>query len=181
MIELILGGARSGKSALAEQKAAASGMTVIYIATGQSGDREMAERIHHHRARRPAAWQTVEEPVHLATTLVQHCATNTCILVDCLTLWLSNLLFTGTAAQQAEQGTKPDCPLLTAEIHQLLTTIPSLPGKIILVSNEVGMGIIPLGALNRLFADEQGRLNQKIAVLANHVTLVSAGIPLPLK
>jgi adenosylcobinamide kinase/adenosylcobinamide-phosphate guanylyltransferase len=185
MIELILGGARSGKSLLAEQRAAASNLPIIYIATGQAGDAEMALRITHHRASRPAQWQTVEEPIHLAAALAkhssQHGSQQQCIVVDCLTLWLTNLLLTGQAAQQAEAGEKMACPLFTEELAALFTVLNNVEGHIIFVSNEVGMGIVPMGAVNRLFIDEQGRLNQRVARLADRVTFVAAGMPLALK
>lgn len=181
MIELILGGARSGKSALAERRAGESGLAVTYIATAQAGDAEMAQRIAHHQARRPAHWQLVEEPLHLADTLRTHAASDRLLLVDCLTLWLSNLLFAGRAATQAEAGQTVDCPLLSGEIRSLLDALPHLAGRIILVSNEVGLGIIPLGAATRLYVDEAGRLNQRVAALAQRATLVAAGLPLELK
>ena len=181
MIELILGGARSGKSALAEQRAQDSGLAVTYIATGEAGDAEMAERITHHKARRPAHWSLVEEPVHLAATLRAHAAADRCLLVDCLTLWLSNLLFRGQAARQAEAGDAVNCPLLKNETSALFDCLSQLPGHVILVSNEVGLGIVPMGAATRLFVDEAGRLNQRIAALSARVTLVAAGLPLELK
>jgi len=181
MIELILGGARSGKSALAEQQAQDSGLAVTYIATAQAGDGEMARRIAHHQARRPTEWGLVEEPLHLAKVLAAKAAPDRLLLVDCLTLWLSNLLFSGEAGKQADAGQAIDCPLLTTEISTLLEQLPPLPGRIILVSNEVGLGIIPLGAVTRLYVDEAGRLNQRIAALADRVTFVAAGLPLVLK
>ncbi|MFV0370278.1 MAG: bifunctional adenosylcobinamide kinase/adenosylcobinamide-phosphate guanylyltransferase [Azonexus sp.] len=181
MRQLILGGARSGKSRLAETQAAASGGRVIYIATAQVGDGEMARRIAQHRERRPAEWGCVEEPLHLAAALERHAAPDVCLLVDCLTLWLSNLLFAGVAAAQAEAGQASDCPLFAAETGALLAALPALPGRIILVSNEVGCGIVPMHPVSRLFADEQGRLNQRVAALCEQVTLVAAGLPLTLK
>ena len=181
MIELILGGARSGKSALAERRAAESCLAVSYIATAQAGDEEMARRIAHHRARRPAPWALVEEPLHLAEALTMHAAADRCLLVDCLTLWLSNLLYAGAAARQAEAGEAVDCPLLAFETSALLDCLPQLTGRIILVSNEVGLGIVPLGAATRLFVDDAGRLNQSIARTAQRVTFVAAGLPLELK
>ncbi|GAB2181063.1 bifunctional adenosylcobinamide kinase/adenosylcobinamide-phosphate guanylyltransferase [Denitratisoma sp. agr-D3] len=181
MVELILGGARSGKSALAEQRAVESGLAVTYIATAQAGDGEMVARIAHHRARRPAQWGLVEEPVQLADVLRRHAAEDILLLVDCLTLWLSNLLFQGRAAAQAEAGLAVDCPLLAEQTQALLDVLPSLPGRVLLVSNEVGLGIVPLGAATRLYVDEAGRLNQRIAALAQRVTFVAAGLPLVLK
>ena len=181
MIELILGGARSGKSALAEQRARDSGLAVTYIATGAAGDAEMAARIAHHQMRRPAHWALLEEPLHLAATLRAHAAADRCLLVDCLTLWLSNLLLRGQAAQQAEAGDAVNCALLKNETIALFDCLPQLPGHVILVSNEVGLGIVPMGAATRLFVDEAGRLNQRIAALSARVTFVAAGLPLDLK
>ncbi|MBS1190791.1 MAG: adenosylcobinamide kinase [Rhodocyclaceae bacterium] len=181
MKELIIGGARSGKSALAERRAAESGLAVTYIATAQAGDGEMARRVAHHKARRPAHWGCAEEPIRLVAALETHAAPGTCLLVDCLTLWLSNLFFAGRAAAQAEAGEAIDCPLLRDETAALLDALPRLPGRIILVSNEVGWGIVPMNPLARLFADEQGRLNQRVAAACDRVTLVAAGLPLALK
>lgn len=181
MAELIIGGARSGKSALAEQRAKDSGLRVVYVATAQAGDEEMARRIAHHRARRPADWACVEAPLHLAAALREQAAADACLMVDCLTLWLSNLYFTGRAAAQAEAGAALDCPLLTGETQALLQALSVLPGRIILVSNEVGWGITPMHPVSRLFADEQGRLNQRVAAACGQVTLVAAGLPLDLK
>ena len=165
MIELVIGGARSGKSGYAERQALAAGLRVTYLATAQALDAEMAERIAHHRARRPALWRSVEEPVALADALARTAAPEACVLVDCLTLWLSNVLFAG----------RDD------EIDRFLATLPALPGRIILVSNEVGWSIVPENALARRFRDEQGRLNQRVAALAERVTLIAAGLPLVLK
>ncbi len=181
MIELILGGARSGKSALAEQRATESGLAVTYIATARVGDEEMARRIAHHRSRRPQQWALVEEPLHLAAALAEHAATDRCVLVDCLTLWLTNLLYAGSAAQQAEAGGEVSCPLLTFETTALLDCLRQIPGRVILVSNEVGLGIVPLGAVTRFYVDEAGRLNQSIARTAERVSFVAAGLPLELK
>lgn len=175
--ELILGGARSGKSALAERRAIDSGLNVIYIATAcETGDTEMAARIAHHRARRPSHWQTEEEPLQLAARLHQWAAPDRLLLVDCLTLWLTNLML------GLETDLEPDrVPGLEPERQQLLDVLPALPGRIILVSNEVGWGIVPMNELSRRFADEQGRLNQAVAAVCSKVTLVAAGLPLELK
>ncbi len=181
MKELILGGARSGKSLLAEKRAAESGLRVVYLATAEARDGEMARRIAHHRERRPSDWACAEETLHLAARLQELAAPDTCILVDCLTLWLSNLLFAGQAAKQAEAGEAVSCPLFGNETAALIECLPQLPGRIILVSNEVGWGIVPMHPVSRLFADEQGRLNQRVAATCDHVTLVAAGLPLSLK
>jgi adenosylcobinamide kinase/adenosylcobinamide-phosphate guanylyltransferase len=165
LIELVIGGARSGKSAHAERQALASGLRCVYVATAQAHDDEMAQRIAHHRARRPVHWRTVEEPLALAAALRRVAAPDACLLVDCLTLWLTNLML-------AER---------TDEVESLLTVLPALPGSLILVSNEVGWGIVPENPLARRFRDEQGWLNQCVAALADRVTLVAAGLPLSLK
>lgn len=168
MKELILGGARSGKSALAQQRAGESGLKVIYIATAQVLDQEMAERIALHRQARPAGWRLVEEPLALAQALQAHAAADRCLLVDCLTLWLNNLL-----AQSEDR--------LLLEKQTLLETLPALPGSIILVSNEVGQGIVPVNPLARRFRDEAGWLHQALAQCCERVTLTVAGLPLSLK
>ncbi|HJU38623.1 MAG TPA: bifunctional adenosylcobinamide kinase/adenosylcobinamide-phosphate guanylyltransferase [Tahibacter sp.] len=168
MRTLITGGARSGKSALAERLAAMS-HDVVYVATATAGDAEMAERIAHHRARRPAAWALVEEPVALAGTLARVAAPQRYVLVDCLTLWLTNLLVAD------------DETIFTKECNALLDILPSLPGELILVTNEVGLGVVPLGALTRRFVDEAGRLNQAVAARCDRVVMTIAGLPLPLK
>ena len=169
MRTLILGGARSGKSALAERLAARQA-DVVYIATAQARDGEMAARVAHHRERRPAQWRTIEEPLALAAALREHARDGRCVLVDCLTLWLSNLL--------DEQRAVEDWP---RERDDLLHTLPTLPGEIILVSNEVGLGVVPLGELTRRFVDEAGRLHQHLAAPCERVLFVAAGLPLALK
>ncbi|MBV8047003.1 MAG: bifunctional adenosylcobinamide kinase/adenosylcobinamide-phosphate guanylyltransferase [Paludibacterium sp.] len=177
---LIMGGARSGKSAWAESEAIARGKAVIYIATSRVGDAEMAARIAHHRARRPAHWQTVEESLSLAATLAAHSRPDNLILVDCLTLWLSNLLF-AEGEDYPEVGEIALPARFHAERAALLETLPTLPGDILLVSNEVGMGIVPWGAVSRAFADEAGRLNQALAQRCQRVVMLIAGLPLTLK
>lgn len=179
MKELIIGGARSGKSQLAEARALAGGLAVTYVATAEARDDEMAARIAHHRAGRPAGWHCVEEPLRLAVTLAHLARPDTCLLVDCLTLWLSNLLLAG--GDLASSAELPRTPLAAAEIDALLAILPGLPGQVILVSNEVGCGIVPANALARRFADAQGRLNQRVAAACDEVTLVAAGLPLTLK
>lgn len=169
MLELVLGGARSGKSRCAEALAAASGMECIYIATAQVGDAEMAARIDRHRATRDTTWHTVEEPLRLAQVLRDHAGPGRCLLVDCLTLWLTNLLI-------AE-----DADLFAHERAQLLDTLPQLEGRIIMVSNEVGQGIVPMAALARRFVDESGWLHQELAARSDRVFWVVAGLPQVLK
>lgn len=178
---LVIGGARSGKSALAERLAHESGKEVVYLATAHAGDGEMGARIAHHRERRPAHWRTVEESLLLAGTLRRECAPDRLVLVDCLTLWLTNLMLSGAAplAESGELVLPPGFGHERAALLDLLQT--GLPGELVLVSNEVGMGIVPLGALSRRFADEAGRLNQEVAARADRVILVAAGLPLVLK
>ena len=179
-VTLVLGGARSGKSAHAEQLAAqqAGGRAVLYIATARAGDAEMTARIAHHRARRPAHWICVEEPLQLAAALARH--PGAVILVDCLTLWLSNLIFS-SSARLPDTGTIALPDLFEYERAALLDTLGRTSSDVILVSNEVGMGIVPMGALTRCFVDEAGRLNQAVAAIADRVVLVTAGLPLVLK
>jgi adenosylcobinamide kinase/adenosylcobinamide-phosphate guanylyltransferase len=168
MLTLILGGARSGKSRHAQQLAESSGLPVTVIATAQARDDEMAARIARHRVERPDDWQTVEEPLHLAQALQQAAGPGRCVLVDCLTLWLMNLLEDGEAVFAAERAA-------------LLHLLPSLAGEIVFVSNEIGLGVIPLGELSRRFVDEAGWLNQDVARLADNVSFIAAGLPLVLK
>jgi len=172
-VHLVLGGARSGKSTFAEKLAATSELAVTYIATAQVYDDEFAKRIAHHQARRPADWQVIEAPFNLASVLESHATGNSCVIVDCLTLWLAQCIC-------------PDCALPETvswenERAALVKALPNLKGEVILVSNEVGMGIVPLGEINRQFQDEQGRLNQSIATLADKVSFITAGLPIQLK
>lgn len=169
MKELILGGVRSGKSALAQQRALASGLHLTFIATATAGDEAMAARIQRHRLERTDAWTLIEEPIALADVLRQSAAPDRCLLVDCLTLWLSNLL--GAASESVFQH----------ERQALLELLPQLPGHIILVSNEVNMGVVPMGELSRRFCDEAGWLHQALAQQCQRVTLSVAGLPLVLK
>ncbi|PVZ70375.1 bifunctional adenosylcobinamide kinase/adenosylcobinamide-phosphate guanylyltransferase [Pelagibaculum spongiae] len=172
MKQLFLGGARSGKSRMAEQAAIDSGLEVIYFATAEcfNQDGEMAKRIERHRQQRPSQWQVIEEPIQLAEQLKNAAAENSCLLVDCLTLWLSNLLC------------KEDEALFQSEKQQLLALLEQdLPGHLILVSNEVGQGIIPMGELSRRYVDESGWLHQAVAARADKVIFSLAGLPQVLK
>jgi adenosylcobinamide kinase/adenosylcobinamide-phosphate guanylyltransferase len=170
MKELILGGARSGKSHYAEVRAKESKFDVIYIATAQALDYEMEQRIQHHQQQRPDDWQLVEEPLNLISVLNQHASETSCILVDCLTLWLSNQLCSEQHKDKVERN-----------IEELVVAIAQLPGKIIFVSNEVSMGIVPMGEINRQFVDNAGRLHQRLAAVCDKVTLMVAGIPSHIK
>ncbi len=169
MKQLILGGVRSGKSQLAEQAAKDSGLAVTYIATALSADAEMQQRIDKHCQRRPDDWAVLEAPYALAACLQQHAASECCLLVDCLTSWLTNLLCADDE-QQFEQ-----------ELSALLDVLPTLPGQIIFVSNETSMGVVPMGELTRRFCDEAGLLHQAIAQRCDKVVLSIAGLPQILK
>ncbi|HGY9627203.1 bifunctional adenosylcobinamide kinase/adenosylcobinamide-phosphate guanylyltransferase [Pseudomonas putida] len=169
MRNLILGGARSGKSRLAEQLAVASGLPVTYIATSQPLDGEMNERVQLHRQRRPSEWGLVEEPLALASVLRAQADTERCLLVDCLTLWLTNLLML------------EDDQRLAHERDALLDCLQTLPGTLILVSNETGLGVVPMGELTRRYVDLAGWLHQAVAERCERVVLTVAGLPLMLK
>jgi adenosylcobinamide kinase/adenosylcobinamide-phosphate guanylyltransferase len=164
---LVLGGARSGKSAYAERQVMLSGLERVYIATAQPGDPEMAKRIAEHRARRDAGWRTVQEPEQLEYTLTAEAGEGKAVMVDCLTLWLSNLMHSGADTELRTQA--------------LCDTAGRLPGLVVFVSNEVGLGLVPDTPLGRTFRDAQGRLNQALAAVATHVVFVAAGLPLYLK
>lgn len=181
---LVLGGARSGKSAYAEQLALATNLPLVYIATAQARDAEMQARIAHHQQRRATDWLLVEEPLALAEALLIWCTPGRVVLLDCLTLWLSNILFP-EFDQEADQHADvaviglPDC--FHTRRRQFLSALDTLPGELIIVSNEVGLGVIPYGAVSRCFVDEAGRLNQHVAQRCERVVLVTAGLPLDLK
>ncbi|MES2066821.1 MAG: bifunctional adenosylcobinamide kinase/adenosylcobinamide-phosphate guanylyltransferase [Pseudomonadota bacterium] len=165
--QLILGGARSGKSAFAQRQAEGLPGALLYVATAQALDGEMDDRIARHRAERGARWQTLEVPLALAEAIAAHSRPETVLLIDCLTLWASNLLF-------AEAD-------LASAIDDLTAAIAAAPGKILLVSNEVGLGIVPDNALARRFRDMAGTINQAIARTVDSVVFVAAGLPLVLK
>ncbi|HUF87558.1 MAG TPA: bifunctional adenosylcobinamide kinase/adenosylcobinamide-phosphate guanylyltransferase [Thermohalobaculum sp.] len=163
-LSLILGGARSGKSARALALAEAPR---VFIATAEALDDEMAERIRRHHAERGPDWGLAEAPLELAAAVRDHSGERVTLVVDCLTLWLSNLMHHGRDAD--------------AEIDALVLALAEAPGRVVLVSNEVGLGLAPVNALGRAFRDAQGRLNQRIAGAADHVEFVAAGLPLILK
>ncbi len=164
---LVLGGARSGKSLFAERQIEATGLAACYIATAQAHDAEMAERIRRHRQRRGDTWTTVEEPLHLAEALDNAMSPETAVLVDCLTIWLANVMTSGHSPER--------------EIDGLLHVLGKATGQVVLVSNEVGMGIVPENALARKFRDEAGVMHQRIAAIAGRVIFVATGLPLVLK
>ena len=169
-IILISGGARSGKSGLAERLAAGYGDPLLYLATAHAGDGEMAERIGRHRERRGSAWQTIEEPYDLAGVLTGHDGWFKATLVDCVTLWLTNLLL-----DEARRAGALD------RVRELADTAKSLQTPLILVTNEVGMGIVPDNELARRFRDLAGEANEILATAADEVYLTFAGLPLQLK
>ncbi|WP_042160691.1 bifunctional adenosylcobinamide kinase/adenosylcobinamide-phosphate guanylyltransferase [Paenibacillus gorillae] len=196
MAILVTGGARSGKSSFAEQLAARLGKRGIYIATSRIWDEEMAERIEKHkqdRNRTGFEWRTIEEPLELAKQLTNLAAAEALlldeaeieppvVLIDCLTLWLSNLLL----LSEEKSGSSDDLRKSTGEwlepqVQALLTAVAAFPYPLICVTNEVGDGVVPPYPLGRLFRDEAGRLNQRIAALSERVFLVTAGIPVDLK
>lgn len=169
MIHLVLGGARSGKSSYAERLAVDSGKDVCYVATATAGDAEMQQRIARHQAQRPAQWSLIEEPLALRELIAQQQSSEQLLLVDCLTLWLSNHLL------------NPDPTDLQQLQDALCETLANSASDVILVSNEVGLGIVPMGEISRMFVDHAGWLNQAVARVADDVTLISAGLPLQLK
>ena len=164
---LVLGGARSGKSLFAERLVRDSGLARMYLATAAAGDDEMGARIAQHRTQRGDGWTTIEEPLALVETLERHARVDRVILVDCLTLWLSNLMF-------ADRD--PDL-----ESYRLANCLRNTPTPIVLVSNEVGLGLVPETPIGRAFRDSQGRLNQIVAAAVPAVTFIAAGLPLWLK
>jgi len=169
MKTLLLGGVRSGKSRLAEEMAAATGLAVSYLATAEAGDAEMRARIEAHQARRPPGWHSHEEPICLAQALRQRARADSCLLVDCLSLWVTNLLL-------AE-----DSSCAEREIDALLEFLPACPGELIMVSTESNLGVVPMGELSRRYCDRLGLLHQDVAGLCDRVILTVAGLPHYLK
>jgi adenosylcobinamide kinase/adenosylcobinamide-phosphate guanylyltransferase len=164
-VTLVLGGARSGKSRFAEELIERAGQPARYLATAEPSDDEMRARIAAHRARRGGNWTTIEEPLDLVNVLLAGDARP--MLIDCLTLWLANLM-----GGQRDVG---------FEIERLLSLLPRAKSPLVLVTNEVGLGIVPENALAREFRDHAGRLNQGVARLAQRVVFMAAGLPLTLK
>ena len=166
-VTLVLGGARSGKSRYGERLAAQSGLTPVYVATAEAFDAEMDERIGEHKARRGAQWRNVEEPLELLAALKANAQADKCLLVDCLTLWVTNCML-------AERDPVTAC-------QSLVEALPSLPGPVIFISNETGLGIVPDNAMARRFRDMAGLVNQAIAAAADRVVFIAAGLPIVLK
>ena len=166
-VTLVLGGARSGKSGYAERLVEAAATSGTYCATAEAGDAEMAERIAAHKARRGAFWRTVEEPLALAATIGVAAAAVRPLLIDCLTLWLTNIMLAGRHIE--------------TETEKLGASLRLAAGPVVLVANEVGMGLVPETTLGREFRDAAGRLNQQVAAIADRVVFVAAGLPLVLK
>ena len=166
-VTLVLGGARSGKSRYAEGLIETAAMHGTYCATAEAGDAEMTARIATHRARRGDFWHTVEAPLELPSVIVSEAAADRPLLIDCLTLWLSNLLL-------ADKNIETETRLLCAALGEAA-------GSVVLVANEVGLGLVPETLLGRRFRDEAGRLNQEVASLADRVVFIVAGLPLVLK
>ena len=166
---LITGGARSGKSRYAEQRAGELGPRLLYIATAEARDQEMRQRIAEHRKRRGNNWVTIEEPLELTTTLLAQQSRMDCALVDCLTLWLSNLLLAYEVKYAREK------------VERVVETAKQLDFHLIWVSNEIGWGIVPDNSLAREFRDLSGWANQRLATVANEVVLMVTGIPMIVK
>jgi len=166
-LSLILGGARSGKSEFAEKFTMKTGLKPVYIATAAPRDDEMQTRIKDHKERRGREWITIEEEIDLVSCLKDNCLPKRMVLVDCLTLWLSNLMLAGHPIE--------------AECDRLIETLPLLHGPAVFVTSEVGLGIVPDNASARAFRDYQGKLNQRLAQRSDYVVLMSAGLPLTLK
>jgi adenosylcobinamide kinase/adenosylcobinamide-phosphate guanylyltransferase len=164
---LVLGGARSGKSRFAEDLIRSAGLPALYLATAEPRDAEMRDRIEAHRARRGTGWATIEEPLEIVNRLLAAASEGKPILVDCLTLWLANLMGAG-------------CDI-GFETQRLLAALPRIKAPVVMVANEVGLGIVPENALAREFRDHAGRLNQSIAARAERVVFMAAGLPLALK
>jgi adenosylcobinamide kinase/adenosylcobinamide-phosphate guanylyltransferase len=164
---LVLGGARSGKSAFAEKLVGDSGLAKVYLATATPGDDEMRLRIAQHRTQRGEGWTTVEEPLALVDALTREVTHGRAVLVDCLTLWLSNLMLAGRDPE--------------IEARRLTRFLGVAKYPVVLVSNEVGLGLVPDTPLGRRFRDAQGRLNQIVAALVPNVVFIAAGLPLWLK
>ena len=169
---LILGGARSGKSSFAQRLAKRVGSNVLFLATAQAGDDEMAERITRHKASRPATWRTVEEPLELASVLQAEVASADVVILDCLTLWLSNLLLREGGVSEME---------VLGQVDRLLDVYEKGAASYILVSGEVGLGLVPPYPLGRAYRDIMGWMNQKLARRADKLFFMLAGIPLELK
>lgn len=163
----VIGGARSGKSRYAQSRAEALALKLVYVATAQAFDEEMHARISLHQADRGPRWQTVEETVRLNEVVKSRAASDTVLLIDCLTLWTTNLILGGHD--------------VGAEASNLISALSGVPGPVILVANEVGLGIVPDNVLARRFRDEAGIINQRIAAEVAEVQLVTAGLPLRLK
>ncbi len=173
-VHLILGGARSGKSSFAETdvKQRREGKALHYVATAIAFDQEMQKRIQHHQQRRDGSWQEHECPLQLAQ-LISCFTADDIVLVDCLTLWLNNVIF--------EQGEAVQDDTIRSKVDELVAALANNSAHIVLVSNEVGLGVVPMGEVTRLFVDHAGWMNQALAKVADEVTFVAAGLPMKLK
>lgn len=175
-ITLILGGVRSGKSAYAEKLAGDWGANVLYIATAEAGDAEMSARIEAHQRARPATWQTLEAPLEVGAALAGWPAAPAALLLDCLTLLVSNLVL---KLEQEPQAAIEAAVL--AEVDAILSARQRLAVPLVVVSNEVGLGVVPPYRLGRIYRDALGRANQRLAAKADRVLLMVAGLPLVVK
>ncbi len=185
-VTLILGGARSGKSAWAQHLAEQSGRPVVFVATATADDAEMAERIAAHRAERPPTWRTFESPIALASAVRAHAQSDHLILIDCLTIWASNVVLARIGGD-TDPGAVPPVAWseiqadLVSEVRDLVDTARASRTSLILVSNEVGMGVVPAFPLGRHFRDILGQVNRAAAALADSVILMIAGLPVDLR
>lgn len=166
--ELILGGVKSGKTRYGMQRAMQGRQQIIYVATAQARDDEMRARIRRHRDDRPDDWLLIEEPIALSDVLKSHDSVEHCFIVDCLTLWMSNLL------EQKDA-------VMDNQIDQFLNTLNQVDARVIMISNETSMGVVPLGSLTRRYCDAIGLLHQSAGQLCNRVTLMVAGLPIQVK
>jgi adenosylcobinamide kinase/adenosylcobinamide-phosphate guanylyltransferase len=185
-LTLVLGGARSGKSTWAERKARESGKSVLFVATATAGDGEMAGRIAGHRASRPAEWRTVEAPTDLASAIRVHVQPDDLVLVDCLTLWVSNLILRPCADSTTDEDLSPEAWSaierdVVVATRELMDAARDVDASFIFISNEVGLGVVPAFPLGRYYRDILGRVNQAIAAEAEPVILMIAGLPIDLR
>lgn len=182
---LVLGGARSGKSTFAERRAAESGQPVLYVATATAGDDEMAARIAAHRSARPSSWRTVEAPIEPANAIREHTRAGELVLLDCVTLWVSNALLSRLGDRDADavaDGEWAEIDVwLTAQAESIVDAAETTRADLVAVSNEVGLGLVPPYPLGRRYRDGLGRVNQALAARADEAVFLVAGLPLRLK
>lgn len=180
-ITLLLGGVRSGKSDYAENIAVRSGLSVTYLATAKDLDAELNERVTHHQNSRPAHWKCIDVPVHLADAIRANSRPDCCLIVDCLFMWIKNLIMEDNKFCTENSSSIKLGKTFEHEIKQLFDVIPDVQGKLIFISNEVGMGSISTTTFSKLLTNELGHINQQIAKVCSHVYLLVAGLPITVK